>query len=75
LKLTDKQRNTFLFAAQGIGAILCAIFLIVYFWGLPSTATLNSETAFLVSQSVIGAVLIAFVLIGLILAVIVKPKK
>ncbi len=74
MKLTVKQTNMFLYTAQAIGAIFASIFLAAYFGGLPSTATLNSEPAFIFSQSVIGAILIAFVLGALVIAVIVKQK-
>ncbi|MCJ7622670.1 MAG: hypothetical protein MUO76_04140 [Anaerolineaceae bacterium] len=75
MKLTDKQTRIFLFAAQGIGAVFYGVFLAAYFGGLPSTATLNSEPAFVFSQSVIGALLIAFVLVAIILAFIFKQKN
>jgi ABC-type Na+ efflux pump permease subunit len=74
LRLTGNQTNKLLFAAQGIGAILCAIFLAAYFGGLPTTQTLNSEPAFIVSQSVVGAVLLIFVFI-LIFAAVFSRKK
>jgi len=74
LKLSDKQTKTFLFAAQGVGAIFGAIFLAAYFGGLPSAATLNSEPAFIFSQSVLGAILITFVLLALVFAAIIKQK-
>lgn len=64
----------FLYTAQGIGAVFASIFLAAYFGGLPSTDTLNSESAFIISQSILGAILIAFVLAALIFAVIVKQK-
>ena len=82
MKITEKQTNIFLFAAQGIGAIFVGIFLTAYFGGLleayiadlPLTHTLNSDPAFVVSQSIIGAILIAFVLVALVLAAIAKQK-
>jgi len=75
VKLKEKQTRTFLFAAQGVGAIFVAIFLAAYFGGLPSTATLNSEQSFIVSQTIVGAAFIAFVFVALILAFITKQKK
>ena len=74
MKLTEKQTNMFLFTAQGIGAIFASIFLAAYFGGLPSTNTLNSEPTFILSQSILGIILIAFVLAALVFAVIVKQK-
>jgi len=82
LKITEKQTNIFLFAAQGVGAIFVGIFLTAYFGGLleayiadlPLTNTFNSDPTFVVSQSVIGAILIAFVVVALVLTTIVKQK-
>ena len=74
MKLTLKQSNTFVYVFQAIGVIFVCIFLVAYYGGLPSTNTLNSEPAFIFSQSVIGAILIAFVLVALIFAVILKQK-
>ena len=82
MKLNEKQTNIFLFAAQGVGAIFGGIFLTAYFGGLleayladlPLTNTFNSDPTFVLLQSVIGAILIAFMVIALILAVIVKQK-
>ena len=82
MKITEKQTNIFLFAAQGVGAIFVGIFLTAYFGGLleayiadlPLTNTFNSDPTFVVSQSVIGAILIAFVVVALVLAAIIKQK-
>ena len=60
---------------QGVGVIFCGIFLAVYFGGLPSTNTLNSEPSFIFSQSVIGAILIAFIVLAIIVAFIFKQKN
>ena len=65
-----KQTNMFLYAAQGVGAIFAGIFLAAYFGGLPSTDTLNSEPAFIISQSILGVILIAFVLAALVFVVL-----
>ena len=65
-----KQTNMFLYAAQGLGAIFAGIFLAAYFGGLPSTDTLNSEPAFIISQSILGVILIAFVLAALVFVVL-----
>ena len=70
MKLTMKQTNMFLYAAQGVGAIFAGIFLAAYFGGLPSTDTLNSEPAFIISQSILGVILIAFVLAALVFVVL-----
>ena len=60
---------------QGVGAIFCGIFLAAYFGGLPSTNTLNSEPSFILSQSVIGAILIAFIFLAIIIGFTFKHKN
>ena len=60
---------------QGIGVIFCGIFLAAYFGGLPSTNTLNSEPLFIFSQSIIGAILIAFIFLGIIFGFMFKQKN
>ena len=73
--MTSKQIRIFLFVIQSIGIIFCGIFLTVYFGGLPSTDTLNSDPTFIGLQSVIGAILIAFILLAIIVAFIFKQKN
>ena len=60
---------------QCVGAIFCGIFLAAYFGGLPSTNTLNSEQSFIFSQSVIGAILIVFIFLAIIVASTFKQKN
>jgi hypothetical protein len=72
LKLSDKQITTFLFAAQGIGAVFVGIFSTAYLLGLPSTAVLHSEPAFRIPLAIFGAVLLVLVLSALVLAILVK---
>ena len=60
---------------QGVGTIFCGIFLAAYFGGLPSTQTLNSQPSFIFSQSVVGAILIVYVFLALIIAFTFKQKR
>jgi hypothetical protein len=73
-KLNKKQTQTFLFSAQSVGTVFVIIFLAAYFGGLPSTETLNSEPAFIISQSIVGALFIIFVISALVIVTITKSK-
>ena len=64
-----------MFVGQGVGTIFCGIFLAAYFGGLPSTNTLNSEPSFIFSQSIIGAILIAFIFLAMVIAFMFKQKN
>jgi F0F1-type ATP synthase assembly protein I len=72
LKLSDKQINTFLFAAQGVGAVFVGIFLAAYLTGLPTTVVFHSEPAFRIPLTILGAVLLVMVLLASVLAVLSK---
>jgi len=72
LKLSDKQINAFLFAAQGVGVVFVGIFLAAYLAGLPSTAVFHSEPAFRIPLTIFGAVLLVMVLSAFVLAVLSK---
>jgi succinate dehydrogenase hydrophobic anchor subunit len=74
-KLNKKQSQTFLFAAQGVGTVFVVIFLAAYFGGLPSTETLNSEPSFILAQTVVGLLLIVFVIAAFVLAILTKSKN
>lgn len=74
MRSITKHTRIFLFITQGIGIVFCGIFLAAYFGGLPSTNTLNSETSFIFSQGVIGAILIAFIVLAMIIAFAFKQK-
>ncbi len=72
MRLSDKQITTFLFAAQGVGAVFVGIFLAAYLTGLPSTAVFHSEPAFRIPLSIFGAVFLVMVLSASVLAVLSK---
>jgi len=74
LKLSDKQINAFLFAAQGVGVVFVGIFLAAYLAGLPSTAVFHSELAFRIPLTIFGAVLLVMVLSAFVLAVLSKKE-
>ena len=74
-KLNKKQTQIFLFSAQGVGTIFVLIFLAAYFGGLPSTETLNTEPAFIISQTIVGAFFIAFVIVALVIVALTKSKN
>jgi uncharacterized membrane protein YhhN len=68
LRLSGKQINAFLFAAQGVGAVFVGIFLAAYLAGIPTTVVFHSEPAFRIPLIIFGAVLLAMVLSALVLA-------
>lgn len=72
MRLSEKQITTFLFVAQGVGAVFVGIFLAAYLAGLPTTAVFHSEPAFRVPLSIFGAVLLVMVLSAFVLAVLSK---
>jgi F0F1-type ATP synthase assembly protein I len=72
LRLSEKQINAFLFAAQGVGAVFVGIFLAAYLAGLPTTAVFHSEPAFRIPLTILGAVLLIMVLSASVLAVLSK---
>ena len=72
MRLSEKQINAFLFAAQGVGVVFVGIFLAAYLAGLPTTAVLHSEPAFRIPLTILGAVLLIMVLSISVLAVLSK---
>jgi F0F1-type ATP synthase assembly protein I len=72
LRLSEKQINAFLFAAQGVGAVFVGVFLAAYLAGLPTTAVFHSEPAFRIPLTILGAVLLILVLSISVLAVFSK---
>jgi F0F1-type ATP synthase assembly protein I len=72
LRLSEKQINAFLFAAQGVGAVFVGVFLAAYLAGLPTTAVFHSEPAFRIPLTILGAVLLILVLSASVLAVFSK---
>jgi hypothetical protein len=74
LRLSEKQINSFLFAAEGIGAAFVGIFLAAYLAGLPTTAVYHSEPAFRIPLIILGAVLLMMVLLAFVLASLSKKE-
>jgi hypothetical protein len=72
LRVSEKQINAFLFAAQGVGVVFVGVFLAAYLAGLPSTAVFHSEPAFRIPLTILGAVLLIMVLSASVLAVLSK---
>ena len=75
MQITEKTVNVFLYATEGSGAVLVAIFLAAYLGGLPSTNVLHSEPAFRISLMVFGAILLGLILIDIIVAVYLRKKS
>ncbi|MEJ2272604.1 MAG: hypothetical protein P8X91_09070 [Candidatus Bathyarchaeota archaeon] len=75
MKSSTTRSRIFVFVTQGVGVIFCGIFLIVYFGGLPSTKTLNSDPSFIFLQSVIGVILVCLVFLAILIAFIVIRKN
>ena len=74
MRLSEKQINSFLFAAEGIGAAFVGIFLAAYLAGLPTTAVYHSEPAFRIPLIILGAVLLMMVLLAFVLASLSKKE-
>jgi hypothetical protein len=70
LRLSEKQINVLLFAAQGVGVVFVGVFLAAYLAGLPTTAVFHSEPAFRIPLTILGAVLLVMVLSAFVLAVL-----
>jgi hypothetical protein len=70
LRLSEKQINVLLFAAQGVGGVFVGVFLAAYLVGLPTTAVFHSEPAFRIPLTILGAVLLVMVLSAFVLAVL-----
>jgi hypothetical protein len=51
-----------------VGTVLVGIFLAAYLGGLPSTNVLHSEVAFRLPLTILGAVLLALILLTIIFA-------
>ncbi len=74
----NKMIRNLLFAFQGIGAVFVGFFLTAYLGGMfmhPSTTVLHGEPVFRIPLTVLGIVLLVFVLVAVILAVSRKSSK
>jgi hypothetical protein len=77
LRLTDREKNGFLYAVEGVGAVFISIFLTVYLLGLrdvPKDVVYHSEPAFRIPLSILGILFIALVLSALAIAALMKRK-
>ena len=74
MRLSEKQVNTFLFAAEGVGAAFVGIFLAAYLGGLPTTDVYHSELAFRIPLSILGVVLLVMMLSAFVLAALSKKE-
>jgi hypothetical protein len=77
LRLSEKQVNAFLFAAQGVGAAFVVIFLAAYLGGLfvvPQTTVFHSVPEVRLILSVLGALLVVMVLSAFVLAALSKKE-
>ena len=71
MPLTSKQRNGFLFAVEGVGAVFVALFLSVYLAGLkdvPRTVVYHGDPFLRGVLAGLGAVLLVLALAALIVA-------
>ena len=80
MNLSVKQKNLLLYLTQAIGIVFVVFFLTAYFGGrvlggVSSTTTLNNDPDFVLLQSIIGLLFLAFVIVTLFFAFIMKPKK
>jgi uncharacterized membrane protein required for colicin V production len=74
LRLSEKQINSFLFAAEGIGAAFVGIFLAAYLAGLPTTVVYHSEPAIRIPLIILGAALLMMVLLAFVLVSLSKKE-
>ena len=74
MRLSEKQITTFLFVAQGVGAVFVGIFLAAYLGGLPTTLVLHSEPVFRIPLYILGVVFLVMVLSALVLAALSKKE-
>jgi len=78
LEHNSKMIRNFLFVFQGVGAVFVGFFLAAYLGGMfmhPSTTVLHAEPVFRIPLTVLGIVLLVFVLVAVILAVSWKSSK
>jgi hypothetical protein len=77
LRLSGKQVNAFLFAAQGVGAAFVVIFLAAYLGGLfavPQTTVFHSVPEIKLALAVLGIILLVMVLSAFVLAALSKKE-
>jgi hypothetical protein len=72
LKLNDHRVGQFLLAAEGIGVIFVAFFIVAYLGGLPGTAVLHSEPIFRIPLAILGSVFVFLIVIPALAIVVLK---
>jgi hypothetical protein len=75
LRLSDRQTNGFLYAAQGVGAVFVAVFLAAYLGGLPTTNVLHSEPVFRWLLIIFGALFLILIATVVVVSVLIKNKN
>jgi hypothetical protein len=74
MQLSSKQISMFLYTAEGLGAVFVVLYSVAYLLGLPTTRVLHSDPTFRSVLSVLGVLLIVFVLVALVLSALAKKK-
>ncbi len=77
MRLSEKQVNAFLFAAQGVGAAFGVIFLAAYLGGLfvvPQTTVFHSVPEVRLALAVLGTILVVMALSAFVLAALSKKE-
>lgn len=75
---TSKQLTVLLYAIEGAGAIFMGLFVTVYVAGisqLPDYVVYHSEPTIRLTMSIIGALLVALIILALIIGLIMKRKE
>ena len=78
MQLTSKQLTVLLYAIEAAGAIFMGLFVTVYVAGisqLPDYVVYHSEPTIRLTMSIIGALLVALIILALIIGLIMKRKE
>ena len=74
LTLNERKKITFLNILQGVGAVFVGVFLAAYLAGLPTTAVYHSDPIVRTLLSVVGVLLLVFILTSLVLSLLAKRR-
>ena len=78
VQLTSKQLTVFLYTIETVGAFFAGLFVTVYVAGLsqlPQYVVYHSEPAIRLTMSIIGALLVALIILALIVGLIIKRQQ